>query len=1089
MHRSFLLSLVLSPLLHAAAPDWENPAVFQRNRLPAQATSMPFPDRAAALANPRPASAWCQSLNSSWKFHYSGSLSEVPAGFEKPEFDAGAWKEIPVPSNWQLQGYGIPLYSGSIYPFANNPPMVTDEPPANYTNHPAENRHPIGSYRRTFNLPADWQQRRTIIAFEGVDSAFDLWVNGGKAGYSEDSRTTARFDITALVKPGVNTVAVQVHQYSDGSYLESQDTWKLSGIYRDVYLVSSPQVELADHFLKADLTADGKGALNLNATLKNHETSPRKGRFMIELVDAANQQIAFKEGTYDLAPGVEASIPLAAADLAIEGWSAEKPTLYRYVLTLADENGKPLACFSGKTGFRRDEIKDGRFLHNGQPILFKGVIRHDHSPRGGHTVTEAELRTELLMMKQANLNAIRTDHIPPDPLFLDLCDELGFYVLNETNLETSPEASSLKKDPAWQEAILDRVKNLVERDKNHPSVIAWSTGIPSELLTDRSASLSWLLSRDSSRPIADSGGNGKETFLTLDWPSLEQCAATKAPQGPMVVNAYSRAFGNSSGELQAYWEIFRKSPRLQGGFMANWRDEILFKKQASDPDKPGILRIRLIYGGDSGDQPNAGSTCVSGVTPAIPAPTPTFEEVKKIHQDIHTSLVDGSGSDVKIRIGNSRFFTSTSEVKGSWKLLKDGKDIAQGGLPSVDIAPRQEQEVTIATKATPDPKAEFILRVRYDLKDDNAWYPAGMPIAWEELPLSWGKRQAPSPQQTEAKTTFTTEGNLIRIIAGEFYATFDQSNGQVVSLKRKDEEILLSPLRLDFWRVPTSTDRLHAFDQKLAIWREAGAKTTASNVRVSQAGNDVLVNADLTIPAGGSTAKLSYRFTGAGEIAGDVVFIPDPKQPDLPRVGLTCAIPPSISNWTWHGKGPHENYVDRNQGAWTTIHTGLVSALFQRYPVPQEAGNRTGVRWSAFSNPAGGTGLRIDAMGDSLLEVSAMPGSPAEYETARHFSELSRPDRITLHFDHRQMGVGSADAPDRVLPSYARLTTENPYHWSFVLSIPQTAPLIQSSPGALQHIPQIPAPIPNRPPAGLPISPVPPGTPVPPAKPHPASDD
>ncbi|QUE51465.1 DUF4981 domain-containing protein [Luteolibacter ambystomatis] len=1013
MHRSLLLALALPPLLHAAAPDWENPAVFQRNRLPAQATTMPYPDRATALAKARLESPWCQSLNGPWKFHYSGSQNGTPAGFEKPGFDTTAWKDIPVPSNWQLQGNGIPLYSGNTYPFAKNPPKVTDEPPANYTNHPAESRHPVGSYLRTFNLPADWQGRRTVIAFEGVDSAFDLWINGEKAGYSEDSRTTARFDITPLVKPGENAVAVQVHQYSDGSYLESQDTWKLSGIYRDVYLVSAPQIELTNHFLKADFTADGKGALDLKATLKNHEASPMKGRIMLELLDAAETQITFKEGTYDLTSGAEISIPLAATDLSIQGWSAEKPTLYRYVITLADEAGKPFACFSGKTGFRRDEIKDGKLLHNGQPVRLKGVVRHDHNPRTGHVMSVEDLRAELLMMKQANLNAIRFKHAPASPAFLDLCDELGFHVIDEPNLDSSGMGDdSLQLSADWKEARLERVKNLMERDKNHPSVIAW---LPEA-------------------PAAKDGGGALSAWLRQNDPSRPTLAA-----GSTIPLLHSRALGNSMGGFTGSVT----SDRFQGTFIEDWRDEILLQKQAATTAKPGPPRMTMVFGGDSGDQPNAGTACASGVISANQTTTPVFEEIKKDFQDIRTALVDGSGSNVKIRLSSDRFFTMTSDLKGSWKLLKDGKDVGQGELSFLNLAPQESRELTIATNVTPDPSGEYILRFRYDLKADTAWYPAGMPAAWDEIVLPWGKRPPAAPPQAGAKAAFSPDGPatapLVRVTAGDTTAVLDKITGQITSLKRGGSEILLSPLRLDFWRVPTQTDKVLGVDRKSAVWRDAGANARIRQSEVKQDGNDVVIVTELDIPAGKSSAKVTWRFTGTGELLADADFRPDPSQPEIPRIGFTCSIPAGTGNWTWYGKGPHDNYADRQDGAWTTVHTGQIPALVHRYPVPQESGNRTNVRWSTFENPAGGNGLRIDATGDSLLEVSAMLGSPAEYEAAHRLSDLSRPDRITLHFDHRQMGVGGVDDVPRESAAQARLTTEKPYHWSFMLGTTHSA--------------------------------------------------
>ncbi|MGC4016822.1 MAG: glycoside hydrolase family 2 TIM barrel-domain containing protein [Luteolibacter sp.] len=1054
MRLAALLALAASPLLVAAAPDWENPAVFERNRLPARATTTPFPDRESALTKARTDSPWRQSLNGPWKFHYTGNLEGIPAGFEKPAFDIAGWKEIPVPSNWQLKGYGIPIYPGTTYPFANHPPKVTDEPPANYTNHPTESRHPVGSYRRSFTLPADWQDRRTMIAFDGVDSAFDLWINGEKAGYSEDSRTTSQFDITALVKPGENTVAVQVHQYSDGSYLESQDTWKLSGIYRDVYLISAPQVELADHLLIAGLAESGKGTLDFSGIVKNHENAPRKAKVSIEILSADGNVLTRQEKLCDLAASEQTSIQIQASNLTVMPWSAEQPTRYSYIVTLSDESGKVLACHSGKTGFRRDEIKNGKLLHNGQPVVIKGVIRHDHTLTTGHVMGEEELRAEVLMMKRANLNAVRTGNIPPDPRFLNLCDEFGLYVFDEPNLDTrgSLPDDKITASPEWKEARLDRVKNLVTRDQNHPSIVAWS--VSGDDLS------SWLDEHAASRP---NSGSKAEIFH----------------ERPI------RVFGNSS---LATWN---SSPNRQGGFIGNWKDELLIRKQENPSAQSGTARVVLSYGGDFGDQPNAGSQCASGMLGTVLTLTPTFEEAKKAFQEITTTLIEGTGPVVKIKVVNDRFFTPLSDVKGSWKLLKDGKDIAQGDLPLQAIAARQSQEFSIPTNVTPDASGEYILRFRYDLTAENAWYSAGMPIAWAEVPLPWGKRVPAVPRVSESAAAAAPHGERMRatdpaietttqllITANDNAIVFDKVGGKILSWKRSGEELLLSPLHLDFWRIPTQVDKILGLDKKSAIWREAGAKATVAELNTKQVGNDVVITSLMRIPAGNSTANVTWKFTGAGEVAADVTFQPDATQPELPRIGFTCAVSPGLVNWTWFGKGPHDNYVDRNQGTWTTTHTGLIPTLLSRYPIPQESGNRTDVRWSTFDSPAGGNGLRVDATGESLLEISALHGVPGDYEAATHLADLPKPDKLTLHLDHRQRGLGSPDGAD----TSHRLTTDKVYHWSFLLGTFRKQP----PPAATQ------GPMPRRlPPPGVPPLPIPPaapnppstGTPAPPAKP------
>jgi beta-galactosidase len=1078
MRRLVFLATAFPILAFAEAPDWENPAVFRRDKLPARATSMAFPDRQASLETQRLTSPWCLTLNGPWKFHYSGNVAGAPAAFEKPETDVSSWAEITVPSNWQLRGYGIPIYSGNIYPFAKSPPSVTAEPPAHYTSHSPENRHPIGSYRRTFTLPDDWKERRTLLTFEGVDSAFDLWINGEKAGYSEDSRTTAEFDISSKVKPGENTIAVQVHQYSDGSYLESQNTWKLSGIYRDVYLSSIPTTELQDHWVQAGLAAiQSQGVLRVFTKLKNHGTAVSTGKLSLELIAPDGNTVITKEVPYDLEAEATASVEIDAGLLSnIQPWSAEQPVLYSYLLTILDGSGQPLAVYPGKTGFRHNEIRDGVLLHNGKPIRLKGVVRHDHHQQNGRAVPTADLRQELVMMKRANLNAVRFDHAPPSPQFLDLCDELGLYVISEPNLDTSGMGDdSLEKDPAWQSARLDRVQNLFERDKNHPSIIAWSGGFTATgYLPTQDRTLTWLLARDPTRPVIDNTGSPK-SLAGLQWLTPEAAAELAKSRkndptdanGPAILASYNRALGNSSGRFNDYAELFRKEQTLQGGFIVSWRDETLLKKSTGDDTKPGPLRISVAHGGDFGDQPNAGTLCASGVLTANLSPTATFEEIRRGFQDIRTELSDGSTPIVKLWVYNDQVFTGTENLKASWKLLKDGKDVAQGAVAMAPIGAGQNREIQIVTGAKPDPNAEFMLRVRYDFVTAPSWSSPGMPVAWDEIPLPWGKRVAPDSNPSANPASFTVEGNEIRISAGEVSAVIDRRNGFLTSLKRKNEEVLVAPLHLDFWRTPTAADKIRGLDESLDIWKEAGGKTTARKVDVNQDEQQVVVIIEVDIPAGKSSATLVYRFSGEGEIAADVTFQPDQTLPAPPRIGLSCAVPPGVNKWTWFGKGPHENYPDRQRGAWTAIHTGLSNQLIPRYSVPQEAGNRMDVRWATFEPAMGGNGFRFDATGDSLLQFSASPASPEGAESEGP-GPRPKPDRLVFHLDHYQAGLGSADPLPAQASASAPPSPKERYQWSLRLTtLHATPPPIPPTPSGAGARP-LPPGFPEGPPAQQP---------------------
>lgn len=1254
------ISILLATGALAQSPDWENPLVFRIGKEAPRATSMPFPDRDSALSKRRLESPWCQLLNGDWKFHYAGHPDARPADFHQPDFDVSGWKEIPVPSNWQIHGYGVPNYTNSEYPFAVDPPKVMGEPPAHFTNHPEERRNPVGSYRRNFTVPDDWKGQPVHIVFQGVDSAFYLWVNGEKVGYSQDSRTPAEFDITAHLKDGGNLLAVEVYQHSDGSYLEDQDMWRLSGIFRDVYLWTSPTLDVRDHWLQAGLTADySKGTLRFSASVANEGKEKAAAKVKLEVLqpDGATP-LHSGECEVEVAGGSSEEVLLAAAPIdGIKPWSAETPVLYPYVITLSDADGKALAHYAGRTGFRHNEVKDGQFLHNGKPVLFKGVNRHDHHPRTGHYVTEEDMRDDLLQMKRANINAVRCSHYPNDPRFYELCDELGFYVIDEANVEThgmgwGPDANSLAKDPAWAPAHLDRMKNCLERDKNHPCIVMWSMGNESGDGFNFQMVSKWIRERDPSRPVHYEQAQTRphvDLFVPMYAPikgSLDYCRnEEKKPlefQRPLIQCEYNHAMGNSSGNLADYWEIFRKERLLQGGFIWDWKDQGLFRRihaldavedrsgkghtsklfgvlskeegvfnggvivdEADDLDLTGAVTLvaeargnfggaraqgggdnnrnesdgypivskgdtsymlkvnpdatqieffvyidgkwealhaplpdgwrsgfhiiagtydgqRLAihlngkevatrpctgaiatndwrvavgfdtenadrrfdgsirraaiygralsadeigfdadgallsfdftrdaekpearpiyaYGGDFNDHPNQKSFCLNGIVLPDGRPGPQFEEVKKVHQDFHVNAVDLDSPSLKVRIFNERFFTTSGDVRASWKLLKDGVPAAEGTLDLPVIAPRTHADLEVPTGVSPEAGSEYVFRVRFDLAEATAWHPAGMPVAWDELALPWGKRTPPSPADAEGKAAIADGDGAITLSAGKTVAVIDRESGMLSSWKHDGRELLLSPLRLNFWRPPTNNDEGARLPRELAVWRRAGANATATSVEAKEDGGDALVTSAIAIPAGESAATVRWRLHPSGQLSVAVEFAPKGQLPMLPRVGMQCAMAAGIDTLSWFGKGPHENYIDRHSGAWTAVHTAAGNTLFNRFLDPQEAGNRGEVRWARFLPAAGGDGLRVDATGDSLLAVSVYPVSQDDIELARHPADIAKGDRVFVNIDHAQMGLGGTNSwGERPLEKY-RLSPQASYRWSFMLS-PESIP-------------------------------------------------
>jgi beta-galactosidase len=1244
-----LASLSLASAVLGQQPDWENQAVFRINKQAPRATSMPFPNKDEAASKARLESPWCKLLNGNWKFHHTGNPSGKPAGFEAPAFDDSAWKEIPVPSNWQMHGYGAPLYTNIIYPFAKNPPTVMGEPPQHFTNFPEENRNQVGSYRHKFTLPETWKGRHTSIVFGAVDSAFYLWINGKKVGYSQDSRTPAEFDITPFLQDGENVLAAEVYQYSDGSYLEDQDMFRLSGIFRDVYLWSADAVDLADYWIKAGLADDYKtGTLAFSTKVANRGPAETSATVSLTLTAADGTTISAPPASLKIPAGQSADAEVKIDSIpGVKTWSAETPNLYNYHITLTDATGREIAHHAGKTGFRRNEIKNGQFLHNGQPILIKGVNRHDHNPTTGHYVTTQDIRDDLLQMKRANINAVRTSHYPNDPALSELCDELGFYVVAEANIESHGmdyKEESLAKDPTWFEAHLDRIKNLVERDKNHPSIIMWSMGNEAGDGENFVKCSEWIRQRDPSRPIHYEQANHaphadlfSPMYATVDGCRQYARSQEKKPldqQRPLIQCEYNHAMGNSSGNLVDYWNLFRQERLLQGGFIWDWRDQgILHMKHAAnavedrsgnghqvrllgslaadeglfggsavvaaspnfdltdavtlvaearlnkldgvqggqpliskgdtsyglkisekgeleffirsagdwhnvvaplpgdaaakfhsyagsydgkaltvfidgkqaatkpfsgplstnafelavaidteetarrlngsvrraavysraltaaelagtadkaelsldfakDAEKPKTHQF-IAYGGDFNDRPTDRSFCFNGIVTATLEPSPQFEEVKKNYQEIHTTAVDATTPKLKIQVQNEYFFRTIAPLAGSWKLMQDGIAVAEGKLNLPEIAAQQAAAIEVDTNHTPVATSEYFLRVRYDLTQPTAWYSAGWPIAWDEIALPWGKRTPAAPATSEVAANFVEDAGKITVVAKDLTAIMDKSTGVLTSIQSKNGEWLVSPLQLNFWRPTTNNDEGAKLNHKLAVWQYAGAKAKATQVTAAQDGKDVTLTAALQIPAGDSSATVQYRITGNGQILVDTEFRAGKDLPTIPRIGFQARIPNKTPLLQWHGKGPHENYIDRSTGAWTTVHNGFIPSLFHLYADPQEAGQRTAIRWATLSNPAGGNSLRVDATGEHLLEMSVYPCAAADITLAAHPDEIPQRDFQTLNLDHRQSGLGGTDSWGALALQKYLLQPNNTYRWSFMLTSSET-PAIQT---------------------------------------------
>ncbi|MBN2068278.1 MAG: DUF4981 domain-containing protein [Opitutales bacterium] len=1025
------------------ANDWENQSVFRINKEAAHAPATPFGSLDQARSLERMQSPFVKGLNGVWKFAYSGTPQARPAEFYKPEFDVSSWQTITVPSNWQLQGHGVPLYTNVIYPFKVDPPRVMGTPDASYTNAPEDQRNPVGSYRRSFTVPEQWQGRQVFLDFEGVDSAFYIWVNGQKVGYSQDSRTTAEFNITSYLQAGENTLAVEVYQYSDGSYLEDQDMWRLSGIFRDVYLWSAPNLTVEDYFSHASLDESySKGRLSVEVLLQSYLPEDEAYSLKATLFDG-RKVLAEQSLEGDSLPA--SALQFAFSDLVIKPWSAESPKLYDLVLELKNAQGET-TCYSSKVGFRTSEIRNGQFLVNGQPVLLKGTNRHEHDPLTGHTVSETTIREDLLLLKRYNFNAVRTCHYPNHPRFYELCDELGIYVVDEANIEAHGlgwATNPLTDDPTWKPAYLDRIRNMVERDKNHPSVVIWSMGNESGDGANFEAASEWIRSRDPSRPIHYDRSSHKpytdffsEMYTTpgdLLAYAEKQEALPLEQQRPAFLCEYNHAMGNSSGNLSEYWDLFRSHRNLQGAFVWDMIDQGLYPVQGPQND-PQTGRPNFRYGGDFGDKPNDGSFCMNGLLMADRSPSPQIYELFQIQQDLHSYLVSASSEAATVQIFNEHFFTGSKGYKLNWALLQNGKTLETGTLPMPEIAPQQSARVEIPFTVDCSQPAEYLLRVGYSLKKSTPWAEKGTEMAFNALPLPFSQLQIAALDASDTAPQIDTEKKQTVVATPELEAVFNDQNGALVSLERHGVSILKSPLHLNFWRPLVNNDRGWKAQDLCAPWKQAGdqVKVISRSVETTPE-NTVVVSYDVAIPVNDSTGRIVYTVNNAGQILVDVTVNADcGDMPLIPRIGMTTQISTNWNACSWFGNGPYESYADRQNGVWAGAFAMPVKDLFHYYTDPQESGNRTEVRTFTLSDKVGQS-FGIKAASEHLLNISVYPGLTLEdIETIRHGSELPFGDTHTLNIDFAQSGVGGINTWG-AMPMEAYRLTSGTYRYSFIL--------------------------------------------------------
>jgi beta-galactosidase/beta-glucuronidase len=815
--------------------DWENPLVLGRNKELAHATLVPYDDIEKAIKGDRNASPFFKLLNGNWKFHWSPNPASAPENFYREDYDDKGWDAIPVPSNWQMYGYDKPRYRSSSYAFnIENLPRVP------------EDDNPVGCYRMNFIVPATWKDHPVFINFDGVDSAFYLWINGKEVGYSQDSRLPAEFNITPYIKPGRNLLAARVYRWSDGSYLEDQDMWFLSGIFRDVYLFSTPVVHLRDFWVRTELDDHYENAvLKLQVKARNYGHQPVSDNHLeAVLYDADHQPVpdARLDAKFTLAADEEKTLELSCDVRNPKKWSAEHPDLYTLVIKLKDEKRKITEVERSTVGFRQVEIKDGKILINGVAVHFRGVNRHEHDPIRGHAVNEDSMIQDILLMKRFNINAVRTCHYPDDSRWYDLCDQYGIYLIDEANIESHGVWDRLTNDPEWKLAFMERGTRMVERDKNHPSVVIWSMGNESGYGPNHAALADWIHQNDPTRPVHYESAREEPylDILSVMYPKLDKLVALATKLGetrPLIMCEYAHAMGNSPGNLKEYWEIIEAYPRIRGGFVWDWVDQGI--RRLTDDGQ-----VWYAYGGDFGDEPSDYSFCINGLIFPDRTIHPSLLEYKKVIQPVKVEPVDLPAG--KVEIVNKYFFSDLSGLVISWKLSADDRTLQEGKLPGLNTPPGGRQTVSIPMKKPAlEPGVEYWLRVSFTLAESTAWAGKGHEVAWEQFKVPYevpAVNTLPIPSMPALKLV---DSEAEAVIEGkDFQYTFSRTEGTINSIQYAGRELLGKGPHLNFWRAPTENDLNTWGEERAALrWREVGLdqlEECVHDVEIQQATNQVV---------------------------------------------------------------------------------------------------------------------------------------------------------------------------------------------------------------------------------------------------------
>lgn len=1002
MNRLFLLTflLLISGSTVLSQSDWEDPNIIGINKMAPHSTLIPYQTLDQAIKGEMSKSPYYKFLNGNWKFKWSVVPEERPVEFYLPGYNDNEWKEIPVPSNWELQGYGIPIY-------VNQPYAWTYDPKPPFVPH---DNNPVGSYKTTFNIPKDWKGREIILHFGAVKSAMYVWINGEKVGYSQGSKLPAEFNITKYIRKGTNSLAVEVYRWSDGSYLECQDFWRISGIERDVYLWSTPKVHIYDFFVHASLDENYKdGSLKTDIKIQNFAKADKKDYSVnIKLYNADNELVTAI--TKDFKNDKEIT------DLSLEAevknphtWTAETPYLYTLVLELKKGNST-LEYESHKIGFRNVEMKNSQLMVNGIPILIKGVNRHEHDEFNGHVVSRESMEKEMGLLKQYNINAVRTCHYPDDPYWYQLCDKYGIYLFDEANIESHgmgyhPDRT-LGNKPEWEKAHLDRIQRMLERDKNHPSVIVWSMGNEAGDGVNFDTCSSWLHWRDPSRPVHYERALKRPTVdifspMYAGIGYIERYAKSD-PYRPLILCEYAHSMGNSTGNLQDYWDVIEKYPALQGGFIWDWIDQGLAKY-----DESGTKY--WAYGGDFGPEgtPSDGNFCLNGLINPDYSIHPALHEVKKVYQYI--KIYPENIQQGKFNLINQYDFTNLNNYNLKWKVVGNGRTINQGLLGKIDLIPHDTMNIQVPLDDfEPAPGVEYFINFSLETTKKEPFKSVGFEVAKEQFFLAFPSFVNTRPVKRPVDPSYNYSKNKLIIKAGQFEIVFDTVSGQLVSLLLNEKEMLKDVVYPDFWRAPNDNDFGNRMEQRQAMWRNTGKNARLKKFAVSNSENGgVIITSEFALDDIRSGLTIVYSISGNGNIDVEMKYKPNIKGlQNMPRFGMLFVLK-DADNLEYYGRGPHENYCDRNTSAFVGQYSGSITDQYFAYTRPQENGYKTDTRWLIIGD--GNSGLFISAeepISFSALHIPTEMLDPITRPNYKHTTDVKQLPETYLHIDMKQMGVG-----------------------------------------------------------------------------------